>query len=143
MSKEKLDTLFHSSDKCQDNECTINKKDIEYIFKPDLGIKDQTTKKAIFGHTVQPSLCDCIIKKDKLILLEIKCGKVTKSILKEIKEQLDNVAKVLKHNSINFDQVLFLYKSLDTNQLKKEIVKIGIGNKTLRGKEYQNKAVEI
>lgn len=143
MSKEILSSIFNASDKCKENECIINKKDIEYIYKPDLGIKDPNIKKSIFGHIVQPSLCDCIIKKKNLILLEIKCGKITKSILKEIREQLENVAKILKHISINFDKVLFIYKSLDSIQLKKEIAKIQIGNKTLKGLKYDNKALEI
>lgn len=143
MSKEKLAIIFEESDICKDNACSVSKKDIEYIFKPDLGIKDKSLQKEIFGHVVQPQLCDCIIKKDKLTVLEIKCGKVTKRLLNEIKNQIGNVVKILQHDSIGFDQVAFIYKSLDSVKLKQEIAKIQIGNKTLKGFKYDNKAVEI
>ncbi|MDC0933349.1 hypothetical protein OAR97_05820 [Arcobacteraceae bacterium] len=142
MSKQILNTLFEEVKECKENKCVLDKKDIEYIYKPDYGLKDLAIHKQLFG-TITPKLCDCIIKKENLILLEIKCGKVTNRILKEIIEQLTNVAKILNTVNLSFDKVIFIYDSLDNAKLRQTIINKNIYGKRLLNIQFKNKAVEI
>ena len=142
MSRDVLSTLFEEVQDCKENRCILNRRDIEFIFKPDNGLKNQSLKNAIFGHQ-EPKLCDCIIKRDAIVLLEIKCGKITKSILKEIIEQLENVAKILQHVQIHFARVLFIYDSFENNKLKQTITNKIILGKRLEYIQFQNQAISI
>ena len=142
MSKQILDTLFEEVKECKENKCIVNKKDIEYIYKPDNGLKDLRIQKELFGINT-PKLCDCIIKKENLILLEIKCGKVTNRILKEIIEQLTNVAMILNTVNLSFDKVIFIYDSFDNTKLRQTIINKKIDGKRLVNIQFKNKAVEI
>ncbi len=137
--KSKLDTLFYEVEECKENKCKIDKKDITFIFKPDNGLKNAVLQKELFGDA--PKLCDCIIKKEKLILLEIKCGKVTFRILKEIKEQLGNVTKILNNQDISFDRIVFIYDSLDNAKLKHTFGMIA--STRLEAIQYKSKAIKI
>ncbi len=142
MTKNKLQKLFKEIEDCKENKCILNKKNIKYMFKPDDGLKDESIKKAIFGYK-NPKLCDCIIKIENIVILEIKCGKITKSILNEIIEQLDNVAKILKYVDIKFSKVIFIYDSFENNKLKQTIINKLIQGKRLEYVQYKNKAVEL
>jgi len=142
MNKQILDTLFEEVKECKENKCVLNKQDIKYIYKPDNGLKDIKVQKELFG-IVKPKLCDCIIKKEDLILLEIKCGKVTNRILKEIVEQLTNVAKILNTVNISFNKVVFVYDSFDNTKLRQTIINTKIYGKRLLNVQFKNKALEI
>jgi hypothetical protein len=138
--KNKLNTLFDEAKECKENKCKIDKEDINFIFKSDNGLKNKILQKKLFGN-IAPKLCDCIIKTDKLILFEIKCKKVTFHILKKIKEQLDNVVKILNNQNIFFDRIVFIYDSLDNNKLKQQL---GIVyNMRLKSIQYNNRAIKI
>jgi hypothetical protein len=144
MSKKILELLFDSAEDCKEHSCTINKNSILFAFKPDNGLKDLDLQEDIFGHRNQIPLCDCIIKTNNdLVLLEIKCGVITKRILNEIKIQIENVAKILKNKGLLFESAIFIGKRLDTVQLRKEIGKIRIFNKSLQYKEYTNQAISL
>jgi len=142
MSKQILNTLFEEVKECKENKCIVDKQNIEYIYKPDNGLKNSKIQKELFG-TVIPKLCDCIVKKEDLILLEIKCGKVTNRILKEIIEQLTNVAKILNTANISFNKVVFIYDSFDNAKLRQTIINTQIYGKRLLNIQFKNKAVEI
>ena len=143
MSKNKLEKLFVIVDNCKENKCKVNNQDIDCIFKPDNGLKDIGLQEKLFGTTI-PKLCDCIIlKKDIIVLLEIKCGLVTSRILKEIIVQLENVTKILKNQSINFSKVLFIYDRFDNNKLKQQINTKIIGNKRIEYIQFRNEAISI
>lgn len=135
--KKELSKIFHEVDNCKESKCSVNKKDIDFIFKPDKGIKDKELSKKL----LQPKLCDCVIQKDGLILLELKCRKITTSILEEIKEQLLNVANILKDKNIDFDRAIFIYDRLDNNKMKQRMPKIL--SKRLEYIQFKNKAITL
>lgn len=138
--KNKLKILFDEVQECKENKCKIAKQNIDFIVKPDNGLKNEQLQIKLFGN-IMPKLCDCIIKTDKLALLEIKCGKVTFHILKEIKEQLKNVMMILQDQEISFDRIIFIYDSLDNNKLKQQLGMIY--NIRLEAIQYNNKALCI
>ena len=92
---KKLDSVFHSVEECKESghPCKMSKKNIDYIYKPDKGIKDTSIPKTLFSGKIQPKLADCVIiyNKDKLAIVEIKCGTVTKRLVNETFEKIENV----------------------------------------------------
>ena len=140
-----LDSIFQVVNECKENECKINKKDIQKIYKPDLGILDKKLKKELFGNVKQVSLCDCVIikKNNHILLLEIKCGTVTNSILKETITQISNVYKILENKNIKVNQCTLICKKFSDVMLKKSILTKRINGIPLTNKTFKNTALEI
>jgi hypothetical protein len=145
MSKLILDALFQSSQKCKENDCCLDNGNILNIYKPDNGLRDMNLLQGIFGHTNQVKMCDCVVVNsiNEILLIEIKCGTVTKSILHEVIEQISNTAMIIQSKNILFNKIYLIYKRLDNVQLRKEIDKIRIYNKTLKVIQYKNGAIVL
>jgi hypothetical protein len=141
--KKNLNYIFHEEKNCKENKLSINKKGIKFIFKPDKGIKNKELQKELFPNEELPKLCDCIIQKDDLILLELKYEMITNSILKDIEQQLLNVGKILKKKNINFDRAVFIYHRLDNSKMKQVISKKLILDKRLEYFKFENKAIYL
>lgn len=139
-----LETTFHSSNECKENTCKIVKKDIIKIYKPDLGLKDLSLKKLLFGSS-EPQLCDCIIinRKERVSILEIKCGTVTNHLLKEIIEQIENVYKILEKKGITVNKCIFVCKKFSDAMVKKRLLSKKIKSIPLTHRIYNNTAIEI
>jgi len=110
-----LEDIFEEVDKCSENSCKVNRKNIKKVFKPDAGFKNKSVKNKLFGNGSY-KICDCVVlcDNDDLIIIEILCGTLTHSELKEKKEQLENCCKVLKHinKEDKIKKVFLLYKKL-------------------------------
>ena len=147
-----LDSLFHSTKNCKENEhdCKSSKKSVSKIYKPDDGIKDITLKKKLFptyGRLEQPMLCDCVIEfnNGKYGQVEIKCGKVTSSLVKDVVEKLNNCLKVVNSKHIEISKHFLIYKKFDTTQIIKllQSEKNYIDGRPIILKKYANTAIEI
>jgi len=149
---EALDSLFYSVDDCKEKNlpCKSVNKDVENIYKPDAGIKDIELKKKLFpnyGELEQPKLCDCIVEFNNAThtQIEIKCGKVTNSLAKDVVIKLKNSLKVVKDKNINISKNILIFKKFHEIQTRKffTLSKNFIDGKPIILKEYKNKAVEI
>ncbi len=144
-----LDSIFSTASECKESghKCAINKSSVSKIYKPDLGIKDDNLKKEVFGNIAQPSLCDCAVvySSDKLALLEIKCGKVTKKLLEEILKQLKNTYEIIKRKHIKVTKFMFICEKFDSSQTKKLLTstKYKVDGKELIARIYKNQAINI
>lgn len=142
-----LDTIFHSADECKENghTCKMDKKDINYIYKPDKGIKDLSIINKIFNGKHQPKLSDCIIiyNENKLAIIEIKCGRVTKRLIDETIEKITNVYKVLNSKELKTTKLILLYKSLENAKLRQVLQSKEIFGKRIIEKKYSNQAIRI
>lgn len=141
--KTRLDNIFYEIEKCKENKLSIDKKDIEFIFKPDKGIKNEKLQKKLFPNKDDPKLCDCIIQKDGLILLELKYEIITASVFKTIKEKLLNVGTILKKIDIDFNRTVLVYHTLDNNQMKKLMAKVQIMGKRIKCVQFQKTAIKL
>ena len=123
---KKLDSVFHSVEECKESghPCKMSKKNIDYIYKPDKGIKDTSIPKTLFSGKIQPKLADCVIiyNKDKLAIVEIKCGTVTKRLVNETFEKIENVdLGTIKYQEIDFNSNIYadnLFDESIQNNLK-------------------------
>lgn len=149
---EALDSLFNSVSDCKEKDfpCKSVKKDVENIYKPDDGIKDIELKKKLFpnyGELEQPKLCDCIIEFNNgiHIQVEIKCGKVTNSLAKDVVIKLKNSLTVVNAKGINVSKNILIFKKFHEQQTRKffTLSKNFIQGKPIILKEYKNKAIEI
>lgn len=140
-----LSSIFNSSSECNEHTCKIDKHNIAYIYKPDLGIIDSKLQQSLFGFQQQPPLCDCLlVHSDATItILEIKCGKVTKKILDEIIEQIQNVYRILETKSIKVSRCMFICKKFDNPMIKKKLLSEKIKHLPLTHKIHQNTAIKI
>jgi hypothetical protein len=147
-----LDSLFHSTTNCKENghDCKSSNSSVSKIYKPDDGIIDITLKQKLFptyGRLEQPMLCDCVIEFNdgKYGQVEIKCGKVTSSLVKDVVKKLNNCLKVVKSKKIKISKHLLIYKKFDEQQTRKlfTLTKNKIEGKPIILKEYKNKAIEI
>jgi len=122
-------TVFNVSSSCAEHNCKINKKNIKTIYKPDYGFINKSIETILFP-TGKYKICDCIIVCDNndLIIVEILCGKLTSTELKEKKEQLENCCKVTQHLSVfnKVKKIVLLYKKLESPRkqpmLKKALI---------------------
>jgi hypothetical protein len=151
MSNE-LDHLFHRANNCQEkgHNCKSSKQDVKTIYKPDDGIKDIDLKNELFpnyNNLDQPKLCDCVIEfnDDTYIQVEIKCGKMTSSLVKAVVEKLNNCLKVVKSKDIEIKKHLLIFKKFDEQQTRKlfTLNKCKIEGKPIILKEYKNEAIKI
>lgn len=144
---KKLVTLFYSVEECKESghPCKISKKNIDYIFKPDMGIKDKSIITTLFYGTLQPKLSDCVIiyNKNKLAIVEIKCGKVTKRLIDETFEKIENVFKILKHIDLNPTKILLVYSKYDDSKLRQYVQGKIFSGLRIIDKKYENSALEI
>ncbi len=122
-------TVFNVESNCSEHSCKINKKNIKVIYKPDNGFIKKSIEIALFP-TGKYKICDCIIvcNNDDLIIVEILCGKLTSTELKEKKEQLENCCKVTKYLSVfeKVKKIVLLYDKLESPRkqpmLKKALI---------------------
>ena len=149
---EALDGLFDSVDECKEKNhpCKSAKKNVHSIYKPDAGIKDIELKKRLFpnyGELEQPMLCDCIVEFNDgtHIQVEIKCGKVTNSLAKDVVIKLKNSLKVVNDKSIDISKNILIFDKFHEQQTRKffTLSKNFIQGKPIILKEYKNKAIEI
>jgi hypothetical protein len=127
--------IFHETEKCKEHQCKINNQNIKKIFKPDNGFIDTTIENNIFSSRPY-KICDCIVvcQNDSLIIVEILCGKLTYTELKEKKEQLENCCKVAKNicSAEKIKKIVLLYNSLESPrkqpQLRKALLNTKICN---------------
>lgn len=144
---KKLDTLFHSVEECKESghPCKMSKKNIDYIYKPDKGIKDTSISKTLFSGKIQPKLADCVIiyNKDKLAIIEIKCGTVTKRLVNETFEKIENVFKILKHKNLSPTKILLVYSKYDDSKLRQYVQGKNFFGLRIIDKKYENNALEI
>ena len=147
-----LDSLFDSASDCKEKNlpCRSVKKNIKKIYKPDKGIKDIELKQKLFpsyGEFEQPKLCDCIIEFNNgtHTQVEIKCGKVTNSLAKDVVKKLKNSLDVLNAKDIDVSKNILIFKKFHEQQTRKFFIlsKNFIEGKPIILKEYKNKAVEI
>jgi len=144
--KNKLDLIFQPARECKEKgyECKTSKKSIDSFYKPDAGIKDKQTLEKLF-RGINPKLCDCalIYNQDMLAFLEIKCGRVTNSLLKDTIEKLENSYKVVNVYDIEPSKYILLYKQFENTLMKKKIATLKICGIPLIAKKYENRAIEI
>jgi len=144
--KNKLDLIFQSATECREKgyECKTSKKNVSIIYKPDAGIKDKQILKKLF-RGINPKLCDCALlyNKEMLAFIEIKCGRVTNSLLKDTIEKLENSYKVVNVHDIEPSKYILLYKQFENTLMKKKIATLKIYGIPLIAKKYENKAIDI
>jgi hypothetical protein len=147
-----LDSLFHSTTNCREDghDCRSSSSSVSNIYKPDDGIIDITLKQELFptyGRLEQPKLCDCVIEFNDgtYSQVEIKCGKVTSSLVADVVEKLNNCLKVVKSKNIEISKHFLIYKKFDTTQIIKllQSKKNYIDGKPIILKKYTNTAIEI
>lgn len=144
--ESKLNSLFESSKECKEktHSCKIAKNAILQIYKPDNGIKNRELEDKLFtSHP--PKLCDCAIvyDKTKLALVEIKCGKVTNSLVKDVVVKLENTSKIIIYEKLDISKYILLYQRFDNAQIKKILATKKIFGQPLISKKYENKAIVI
>ncbi len=143
---EVLHTIFETVDVCKEegHACKTH-KDAKGIFKPDAGIC-KTLENDLFGG-ITPKLCDCVVvcQNNKCNLVEIKCGKVTQSLLKDVHEKLTNTNKIINHKMIDANKNILIYKSFKDPQIRKLInsKKYFVCGRPIIHKQYQNQAIEV
>ena len=119
---KKLDAIFHTATECRERgyPCAMSRKDVEKFYKPDDGIKNRELENKLFTEH-PPMLSDCvaIYSKSKVAIIEIKCAKVTNSILKGVVKKLTNTSKILKNQDISVTKYMLLYKKFEDNQMSK------------------------
>jgi len=142
----KLDSLFEVVSECKEktHPCKMSKYSINKIYKPDSGIKKRDLEDKLFT-THPPSLNDCAIvyNEKNLVLVEIKCGRVTNSILKSVFTKLENATKLLHHEEISITKYILLYKQFDNAQMKKKLATKQIYGQPLISKKFENTAIVI
>ncbi len=145
-----LNLLFNTENDCKEKTlpCKIDKNRVDKIYKPDSGIKNLDIKKKLFPNhknNEQPMLCDCAIiyDKTKLVLVEIKCGTVTNSLLKDVVIKLENTSKLVNHQSMNISKYILLYKKFDNTQIKKKLATLKICGQPLISKKFEKQAIAI
>lgn len=148
----KLNTIFQTSTECREKTlpCCIDKKNIEKIYKPDKGIKNKHVKSELFPNKDKdqnPKLSDCIIvyENSNVVLVEIKCGTLTKSLFKDVCEKIENTFKIVKYLDINVTKCILLYKKFDNKQIMKLFTSKSnyIDGKPIIAKRYDNKAIAV
>jgi len=120
---KRLSELFHTSKECSEHSCRINRKNVKQIYRPDAkqGFKNKTFVQKILGQ--EPKICDCIIEcsDEKLIVIEILCGKLTARELLDKEKQLKNCCKVIEfieqHNNIK--HIILYYEKKDSKSFAK------------------------
>lgn len=144
---ETLDSIFYRAEGCKESghPCKVSKQNINFIYKPDSGIKDKSIIQSLFHGNPQPKLSDCVIiyNKDKLAILEIKCGKVTKRLIDEVFEKIENIIKILKYKKLNPTKILLIYSKYDDTKLRQYVQSKKIFNLKIIDKQYKNIALEI
>lgn len=110
-----------------------------------MGIKDKSIITTLFYGTLQPKLSDCVIiyNKNKLAIVEIKCGKVTKRLIDETFEKIENVFKILKHIDLNPTKILLVYSKYDDSKLRQYVQGKIFSGLRIIDKKYENSALEI
>ena len=143
---EKLDFLFRSTEVCKEktHPCKMSKKSIVKIYKPDSGIQNKKLQERLFPMH-PPKLSDCVMlySGDKLAIIEIKCGKVTKSLLNDVFEKVTNTFKILKDQEIVVTKCMLLYQRFEDNQMRKLLASKRIYGQPILGKKYENEAMDI
>jgi len=128
--------VFNSKDRCIEGECRVDRRNIKTIYKPDEGIKDISIKDSLFPDKSEPKMCDCIIvcNDDKIVILEILCGTLTKKELDDKTKQLENCYRVAIQKSIDISNIYLAYKRLDKKTatlLRKSLINKRVLNKPL------------
>jgi len=143
---KKLDLIFESVTECKEKgySCKMSKNNVIKIYKPDAGIKKKELEDKLFTK-YPPKLCDCVTlyNSDRIALIEIKCGKVTQSILKDVIEKLNNTFEILRDQKVAVTKCILLYKKFEDNQMKKLLASKRIYDQPLLAKKYENKAIDI
>jgi hypothetical protein len=144
--QSKLNLLFDEARECKEktHPCIMAKKSVVQIYKPDKGIKNSALEYTLFTNH-PPKLCDCAIiySKIKLALIEIKCGKITNSLIKDVLEKLDNTSKIIIHEKLDISKYILLYQRFDNAQIKKKLATTKIYGQPLISKKFENKAIAI
>ena len=144
--ESKLNLLFETSKECREktHRCKIAQSAVLQIYKPDNGIKNKKLENKLFTEH-PPKLCDCAIiyEREKLALVEIKCGKVTKSLVKDVIAKLENTSKIIRHETLNISKYMLLYQRFDNDQIKKMLAMKKIYGQPLISKKYENTAIKI
>ena len=141
--KNELNNIFHEVENCKENKLSIDQKDIKFRFKPDKGIKDKQLQNELFPNMEDPKLCDCIIQKDNLIIIELKYETITESVFKTIEEKLLNVGKILQEKDINFHRAILIYHRLDSTKRQQLMAKTSILGKQVKCYKFKNKAFKL
>ncbi len=139
--------IFKTKDRCKEHECSVDRKNIKKIFKPDEGFLDIELKNRLFPSSYK--ICDCIIicNDDNIVIVEILCGVLTFKEFKEKSKQLENCYKVTKDIGLDrkIKNIILYYKSLEESkrnpQFKKKLINSKIYNKSLITKQYRGKVI--
>jgi len=109
-------SIFNVKNKCSDNDCKVNKKNIKTIFKPDDGFLNKVLEAELFPSSSY-KICDCIIvcNDDNIVIVEILCGTLTYKEYKEKCQQLENCYKVVSSEGldVNIKKIVLQYKRLE------------------------------
>ncbi|MCB4744624.1 MAG: hypothetical protein LGB07_03085 [Sulfurovum sp.] len=130
--------IFNVKEKCSDNDCKVNKKNIKTIFKPDDGFLNKSLEKSLFPSNSY-KICDCIIicNNDNIVIVEILCGKLTYSEYTEKYQQLENCYKVVQSQGLEnrIKKVVLQYKRLENSkrnpQFRKKLINPKINGRNL------------
>ena len=120
--------IFNQKDKCREHECSINRKNIKKIFKPDEGILDSNLKNRLFNNSYK--ICDCIVicENDKIVIIEILCGVLNAREFKEKSEQLQNCYRVVEYKNLKsqISKIVLYCKKIENSkknpQLRKKLI---------------------
>ncbi len=111
-------SVFNAKDQCKEGKCKVNKQNIKKIFKPDDGFLDSQLEKRLFSSSYK--ICDCIIvcNNNKIVIVEILCGKLTYREYKEKYEQLENCHKVVKNKGLEdkIKKIVLHYQKLEDSR---------------------------
>ncbi|WP_324172125.1 hypothetical protein [Sulfurimonas sp.] len=143
---EKLNSIFHSATECRERgyPCAMAKKNVKKFYKPDDGIKDKDLEQKLFTEH-PPMLSDCVAVYDesKVAIIEIKCAKVTNSIIKGVIKKLTNTSKIITNKEVVVTKYMLLYKKFEDKQINKILSTKRIDGKPIISKKYENKAIAI
>ncbi|MBN2825105.1 MAG: hypothetical protein JXQ76_07280 [Campylobacterales bacterium] len=144
---KRLDELFYTSTQCKEHNCKVERQNIKQIYKPDKGFLDKQVAQKLFGS--ENKICDCIIEceNEQIIIVEILCGKLTQSEIKDKKIQLENCCKVVKHIEKYecIKKIILFYDKLESSKkqpmIKKALINQRICNKALEFKSNKPLAI--
>lgn len=122
-----LSENIKTSERCRENGCKIDRNGILSVFSPeDGGLQNYQILSEIGTSDGNYKACDCIIlcENGDIFIIEILCGKLTESELKDKEKQIENCQKIIKLLSLNLYLKLsfIVYKKRDKNSLSEKVL---------------------
>jgi len=119
---EILSETFGIKDKCNDENCKMDKKNVKKIFSPEIYLREDVLdflkKKQLKRGNENPNLCDCIVVccNGKIFIVEILCGSLTSKEFSSKKEQIKACITAIKYIDLKVERCYIVYLSLNMKE---------------------------